>query len=476
MFLKRGRSIRGKSRGRLAYTPTTTQSRWRSPVPSRRRFLSTSAATLAGFAAFRDDAAANLAAATSARRDASPEEVATDEDFWREVQQGFTLDRTLLNLNNGGVCPSPRVVLEAQKRYLDISNQAPVHFMWRVLEPGIETVRTQLAALLGCDREEVAITRNASESLQICQLGLDLSPGDEVVTTAHDYPRMLDTWEQRVRRDGITLTRIAFPVPPSQGDLVAAFEQAISPRTKVVHLCHITNLTGHIFPVREICDVARRRNIRTIVDGAHAFAHFPFSIADLGCDFYGVSLHKWLLAPVGTGLLYVRRELIEGVWPLQPASASLAKNIRKFEEIGTHPAATHNAIAEAIAFSEAIGVQRKAARLRYLRNRWVQRLKDLPGVRLNTDLSPAVSCGLANVRIDGIDSGKLAAHLWDAHRIIVVPIKHTPPEHAWRLPAHRGMDLSWEGIRVTPNVYTTPAEIDRFAEVMEGVAKKGLPV
>ena len=284
------------------------------------------------------------------------EAVAANEDYWREIQSAFTLDRTIVNLNNGGCCPSPRVVHEAFKRYLDLSNQAPVYHMWQVLEPNIESVRRQLAAEFGCDAEELAITRNASEALQIAQLGVDLRAGDEVVTTNQDYGRMLDTWEQRVRRDGIRLSKISFPVPPkSQDELADRLLAAITPATRVLHFCHITNLTGQIFPVRRICDEARRRGVTTIVDGAHAFAHFPYKAADLGCDYYGTSLHKWLLAPIGTGFLYVRRENIPGLWPLTPAAAEKKDDIRKFEEIGTHPAANHNAIAEAMAFHQGIG-------------------------------------------------------------------------------------------------------------------------
>jgi selenocysteine lyase/cysteine desulfurase len=429
-------------------------------MSSRRQFLRAASGSVAAAAAAFDPSGLRRIAEASAVVAGRPaEEVARDEDFWREVQLAFTLDRSLVNLNNGGVCPSPRVVLEAQKRYLDISNQAPVYFMWRVLEPGIESVRARLAGMLGCHPEEVAVTRNASESLQTCQLGIDLAPGDEVVTTTHDYPRMMDTWEQRVRRDKIKLVKVPFPVPPRQSDLVSAVRGALTPRTKVVHICHITNLTGHIFPVREICDLARQRGIRTIVDGAHAFAHFPFAIADLGCDYYGVSLHKWLLAPVGTGLLWMRRDLVKDTWPLQPANVSLTDNIRKFEEIGTHPAATHNAIAEAIAFHEGIGVERKAARLRYLRDRWARRLEHLPNVKLNTDLDPAVSGGIANVRLLNVDSGKLTDYLWERHRILVTPIKHP----------------DFEGIRVTPNVYSTLGEIDAFTAAIAAVAEQGLP-
>ncbi len=388
-----------------------------------------------------------------------PEEVAADEDFWFEVQQAFTVDRSLINLNNGGVCPSPRVVQDAMRRYLEFSNHAPVYTMWRILEPQIESVRRRLAAAFGCDPEEMAITRNASEALEICQLGLELKPGDEVLTTNQDYPRMLTTWRQRERRDGIVLKMISFPTPPkSLDELAEAFERAITPRTRVIHFCHITNLTGQIFPVKRICQMARKRGIEAIVDGAHAFAHFPFKHAELDSDYYGTSLHKWLLAPHGTGFLYVRKSKIKDLWPLMAAPKEMDEDIRKFEEIGTHPAANHNAIAEALTFHEGIGPERKAARLRYLFHRWAKRLEGQKGVRLLTSYDPQQSCGLASVSIAGIDAGKLAEYLFDRHRIIVTAIKHQ----------------EFEGLRITPNVYTTLKEIDTFCEAMEQIIKKGL--
>src|ERR1044071_7821132 len=250
--------------------------------------------------------------------------------------------------------------------------------------------------------EELAITRNAIEALQIVQLGIDLQPGDHVVTTNQDYGRMLDTWDQRVRRDKIAVTKISFPVPTTNlDDLTKRITAAITPRTKIIHICHITNLTGQLFPVRDIARMARARGIQTIVDGAHAFAHFPFALRDLECDYYGTSLHKWLLAPVGTGFLYVRRENIEKLWPLTPAAASKAKDIRKFEEVGTHPAANHNAIAEALAFHQAIGVERKAARLRYLSDRWITRVEKLPRVKILNSRLPDQAWGLSNVSLEG---------------------------------------------------------------------------
>ncbi|HSC25902.1 MAG TPA: aminotransferase class V-fold PLP-dependent enzyme [Vicinamibacterales bacterium] len=426
---------------------------------TRRAFLQTTGLAGAGVAAFTNTGLARLQAAARAVDGVAPADVAADENYWREIQQAFTLDRTIVNLNNGGCCPSPRVVHEALKRYLDISNQAPVYHMWQILEPNIETVRRRLSAEFGCDPEELAITRNASEALQIAQLGLDLNAGDEVVTTNQDYGRMLDTWEQRVRRDGIKLTKISFPVPPkSMDDLADRLLRAITPATKVLHFCHITNLTGQIFPVKRIADEARRRGIATVVDGAHAFAHFPFKASDLGCDYYGTSLHKWLLAPIGTGFLYVRRENIPALWPLTPANARKTNDIRKFEEIGTHPAANHNAIAEAMSFHEGIGIERKAARLRYLRDRWAKRLEGNSKVRIHTNLDPAHSCAIGTVQIAGVPSGKLVAHLWARWRIIATPIVHA----------------EYEGVRITPNVYTTIEEIDTFAAAMEETAAKGL--
>ncbi len=412
-----------------------------------------------GLTALKSDWLNRVMAATAAVADRSPAEVASDENYWREIQQAFTLDRTIINLNNGYTCPSPRVVHEALKRYLDFSNQAPIQFMWNTLEPNIEQVRRKLAAEAGCDPEEIAITRNASEALQICQLGIDLKAGDEVVTTNQDYGRMLDTWDQRARRDNIKVTKISFPVPTTTlSDLTTRIEQAVTPRTKVIHICHVTNLTGQLFPVRDIARMARSKGILTIVDGAHAFAHFPFTLRDLECDCYGTSLHKWLLAPVGTGFLYMRRENIEKIWPLTPAGVAKSKDIRKFEEVGTHPAANHNAIAEALAFHQGIGVERRAARMRYLTDRWATRLEKQPRVKILTSRLPNQSWGLANISLQGVDSQKAYEMLWAKYRIITASIKHA----------------EYQGLRITPNIYTTLQELDTFSEAIEEMLKNGI--
>ncbi len=428
---------------------------------SRRNFINSLATSTAAVASFNEKGFARAFDAARFVNGRTPEEIAKDEDYWFEVQQAFTVDRSFIYLNSGGVAPSPRVVQEAMRRYLEYSNQGPAYTMWRILEPQKETVRKRLAQVFGCDPEEIAITRNASEALETVQLGINLKRGDEVLTTEQDYPRMQQTWRQRERREGITIKRVNFTPPVSSPDvLFDMFERAITPKTRLIHFCHITNTTGQIFPVKRIVQMARARGIETIVDGAHAFAQFPFKHADLDCDFYGTSLHKWLTAPIGTGFLYVRKNRIKDVWPLQPADESLDNNIRKFEQIGTHPEANFLAIGEALNFYEGIGPERKAARLRYLFNRWAKRLAAHKGVRILTSFDPQQSCGLATFTIDGMDLNRLIGHLFNEHRIIVTGFVNF---------------FGINGIRVTPNVFTTLRELDTFAEAVERVIEKGLP-
>ncbi len=387
-------------------------------------------------------------------------ELARDEAVWFSVQKSFTVDRSVVNLNNGGVSPAPAHVQAAMKRFLDYSNETPAYSMWRVLEPRKEQVRARLARTFGCDAEELALTRNASESLQICQFGFDLQRGDEVLTTDQDYPRMRTTFEQRERREGLALKTFKLPVPAEDpAEVVRRFEEQITDRTKLILMCHVINLTGQILPVREVVAMARARGIPVIVDGAHAFAHMEFDVTDLDCDYYATSLHKWLLAPHGTGFLYVRRDRIADLWPLMAAPEKLDDDVRKFEEIGTHPVANTLAISEALSFHLGIGAARKEARLRYLRDFWARRLLEHDAIRLHTSLDPRFSCAIATVQIDGVPTADLQQYLWRDHRILTVAIQHD----------------DFEGLRVTPNVYTTLEELERFCEAMERVLRDGLP-
>lgn len=429
-------------------------------MPSRRHFVHSLVGASAALPMFRANAMRQTFKATDRLGSADPLAAAEDEAYWGEIQRAFDTDRTMINLNNGGVCPSPTHVLEAMIRDLRFSNELPVNHMWAVLEPRIESVRRDLAHDFGCDPEEMAITRNASEALETLIFGLDLQRGDEVLTTNQNYGRMLTGWGTRVRREGIVLKQVSFKVPPPSPEyLVETFRNAITPKTRVIEVTHITNLTGQIFPVHEIVKMARERNIEVFVDGAHAYAHFPFKCDDLGADYYGTSLHKWLLAPIGTGFLYVRREKIKGMWPLMAAPPSMDDNIRKYEEIGTHPAANHNAISAALAFHRAIGPERKIARLRYLRDRWAKRLlAESDRVKIPTPLDSPYAGAIAMFSVDGLEPGKLATWLLEKHRVTSAPIVH--PE--------------FSGIRITPNVYTTIDEVDTFADLILGAIKRGI--
>ena len=427
----------------------------------RRRFLESSfgLAALGGLGAPAGAAhrpRVHRAAATLSRAKNAGE----GEDYWREIARAFTVDRSLTNFNNGGVHPASKFVQDSMKSHLDYSHRLPAYTMWRVLEKQREAVRRQLAQEWSVEPDEIAITRNASEGLNILQLGLDLKAGDEVLTSFQDYPRMLAAFRQRERREGIVLKQVSLPVPAEDpSEIVRIFEAAITPRTKLLLCCHVINLTGQVLPVKEIAAMARRHGVDTIVDGAHALAHLDFNLAELDVDFYASSLHKWLAAPHGTGLLYVRRNRIADVWPLQAADEVLDDDIRKFEQIGTHPAANTLAITEALVLHRGIGRQRKLARLVQLRDRWIDRLRDSGRLILNTSQAPGLAGSIANFAIDGLDSGALTAWLWNEHHILTINIQHDEVQ----------------GIRVSPSVYNTLDEIDRFCDAVETAMRAGLP-
>lgn len=414
----------------------------------RRDFLRWNAAA-AGALLLPAPACRAVAAFSGDARD--PEEIARDEALWVHVQQAFSVDRSTLNLNNGGVSPSPRLVQDAVKRHLDFSHQLPVHNMNRVLWPQAEAVRERMAAAWGVESGEIALMRNASEALQTVQLGLDLQPGDEVLTSDHDYPRMITAFRQRERRDGVVMKQIEMPVPMTDpAALVEQYRAAITPATKLLLICHVTGTTGQILPVKEIVAMARAEGVPTLVDGAHSLGHLHFSLAELDCDYFATSLHKWLHAPHGTGLLYVRREKIRGLWPLMAAREDQDDDIRKFEEIGTASPAPCLGIAEALSFHEGIGGANKEARLRYLRDLWARPLLEDPRVSLVTSLDPRFSCGIATLQVEGLDTRTLYNDLWRTHRIVTSPV------------IRDGVD----GLRISPSIYTTPQELQRFVDTV----------
>jgi selenocysteine lyase/cysteine desulfurase len=384
------------------------------------------------------------------------ETAAGDEDFWFAVQRAFYQSPQFINLENGYYSPQPVSVAEAQWEHIRKINQIPSFYMRRHQFEDRDAVKRQLAAFAGCTAEEIVITRNTTEALDTVIFGLDLVRGDEAVVSTQDYGSMLAAFEQRVRRDGIVTRKVTLPLhPKSKSEVISAYEKAITPRTKVMLVTHMINLTGQVVPVREICDMAHGHGVEVIVDAAHSFAHLDFRIPDLHGDYVGTSLHKWLCAPLGAGLLYVKKEKISKVWPLFGDTDYPADDIRKFEHIGTHPCATHLTIADALRFHEAIGSGRKEERLRYLKNYWTEKAKDIPGVVLNTPAGREQSCGIANVGIRGKSPADVANYLYDKHRIFTVAIQ-TP-------------DVV--GIRVTPHLYTTLGDLDKFVRALAELSR-----
>lgn len=387
----------------------------------------------------------------------SPLDLSKDEDFWYYIQQSFTASPGIINLNNGGVSPAPKTVQDAMKRYYDLSNEAPSYYMWRILDLGREPLRKNLARLAGCDMEEIAINRNSSEGLETVIFGLQLKAGDEVVASKQDYPNMINAYKQREIRDGIEMVWINLDLPSEDENyLVNQYVKAFTPRTKVVHITHIINWNGQILPVRKIAQEAHKRGIEVVVDGAHSFAHFDFKIPDLDADYFAASLHKWLYAPIGSGMLYVKKEKVKSVYPLFATGDNpLKDDIRKFENLGTRPFFIEQAIGKAIEFHDMIGIERKQARLQYLKNYWMEKVKGVPKVKLNTSLHPKWGCAIGNVAIEGKKSSDLETFLFNNYKI------HT-------------VGIEWEnihGVRITPNVYTTLKNLDVLVEAITAFAK-----
>jgi selenocysteine lyase/cysteine desulfurase len=391
------------------------------------------------------------------KQDISAKELATDEDFWSVIQQGYTTSPSLINLNNGGVSPSPRIVQEAVERFNKMTNEGPSYYMWRILDQGREPLRYKLAQLAGADPEEIAINRNATEALNTVIFGLNLSKGDEVIGTKQDYPNMIQAWKQRALRDGIVYTQINFQFPIENDDeIVAAFEKAITPKTKILHITHIINWIGQILPVKKITAMAKKHGIETIVDGAHSFGLLDFKVPELGCDYFGTSLHKFLSAPIGSGMLWIKKDKIDKIWPLVCNDKPKGTDIRKFETLGTRSFPIEQGIGESINFHTAIGSKRKEERIRYLKNYWATRVQNIPKVKIHTSFKDEYACAICGVSINGMTPGELDSALFTNYKI------HT-------------VGIVWENIscvRITPHVYTRTQELDKLVMGIEALAKK----
>ena len=377
--------------------------------------------------------------------------LATDETFWEGIRKGYKLKTDYINLENGYYSMMPQEILEKYIQHVKDVNYQAAYYMRTVQFDNKKIAATKLAELSGCSTEELVITRNTTESLDMIIGGMHWQAGDEAIMAEQDYGAMLDMFKQVSKRFGVVSKRISIPNHPSSDEeIVELYANAVTSKTKLLMVCHMINITGQILPVRKICDMAHSKGVQVMVDGAHAFAQLRYSIPDLHCDYYGASLHKWLSVPLGAGLLYVKKEHIANVWPLIADSGPKEDDIARLNHVGTHPVHTDLTIADAIDFYNKLGAERKESRLRYLQQYWTAKVRSLPKVEVNTPVDPARSCAIANVGIKGMKPADLATTLLKQYQIYTVAIDYA----------------NVHGCRITPNVFTTPKELDQLVKAL----------
>lgn len=380
--------------------------------------------------------------------------LAADDVLWSKLRSYFSVSPDMVNLNHGGVSPQPLKVQQAHIRKYKYSNLGPTHFMWEKLDREREPLRKRLAAMLVCDAEELAINRNTTEGLNSIIFGLPLEKGDEVVLNKYDYPNMMNAWQQREMRDGIVLKWVDLPLPAENDDeIVQLYANAITSKTKIVHVTHVINWNGQVLPVKKISQLAHQKGCEVIVDGAHSFANIDFKLGDLDCDYFATSLHKWLCAPFGTGLMYIKKQHITKIWPLLSAYPSQKEDIRKFEMLGTRSFGAEMAINEAIDFHEAIGIERKQARMHYLKNYLIKQLQQNKKVKLYTSAKSNYSINLVAFELQGSDGNTLTETLLKNHKINTTPIVHH----------------SMNGVRIAPHFFTSTKELDLLVQALKGL-------
>lgn len=430
---------------------------------NRRNFILASAGTLSAlemFSTIDRNFTTQLEKQLSKLENQSIGASAENEDFWGWVRSNYTISANLINLNNGGVCPQPKIVQDAHIRNYQLANEAPSYYMWRILDQQREGLRNKLADLCGVSPEEIAINRNATEGLNTIIFGLNLKEGDEIVLSRFDYPNMTNAWKQREKRDKIKLVWIDIPQPlEDDAAIVKLYEEAITSKTKIVHITHLINWTGNIVPSKAIADMAHKRGCEVIVDAAQSFAHLDFKIEDTGADYFATSLHKWLCAPFGSGIMYIKKNKIKNVWALLSSVDPQGDDIKKFESLGTRSFASEMAIGTAIDFHNVIGGKRKEARLRYLKDYWANKAVKLPKSKLVTSLKPQYSCAIANVGFEGWQAQQIEGRLFDRYKIHTVSIIHE----------------KINGIRITPNVYTTIQDLDFLVKGLTEISEIAAP-
>lgn len=397
----------------------------------------------------------HLHSAVAAVAGSDVHKVARDEDFWAAVRGDYKLTPDYINLENGYYCFMPQQLLERQIEHLRRVNYEGSWYMRNERMQTKQLVAARVGEIVGCPAAEIAITRNATESLDLIIGGMHWEPGDEAIMAEQDYGTMVAHFEFVARRFGVVNRLVSVPNHPRDDqELVDLYASAITDKTRLLMISHMINITGQVLPVRKICDMAHARGVEVLVDGAHAYSHIDFQMADLDCDYYGASLHKWLSAPLGAGMLYVRKEKIESIWPLLAGSETAPDDIHRLNHIGTDPVHVDLGILDAIDYQDAIGLQRKEARLKFLQDYWTSQLRDLPRVRINTPADMNRHGGIGNVGVEGIDPGRLAETLLKDYGIFTVAIDRP----------------GVQGLRVTPNLYTTTGELDALVAAIKALS------
>ena len=396
-----------------------------------------------------------LAALFNTKTGVSGEALASDENFWKTIRKHYLLKPDYINLENGYYNFIPQPLLEKFIGHVREVNYQGAFYMRNYAVENKKRVTAKLAALMGCSAEEVAITRNTTESLDIVIAGKHWEKGDETIMAEQDYGSIIEMLKHVGKRYGVVNKMISIPnLPSSDEEIVALYENAITPKTKLILVSHIVNITGQILPIRKICDMAHSKGVEVCVDGAHAVAHFQFKIPDLNCDYYGASLHKWLSTPLGAGLLYVKKEKMPSIEPLIVGWEKEPYKMLRISHTGTHPSHTDLTIEDSIDYYNMIGAERKESRLRFLQQYWTTKVRNVPRIIVNTPAESHRACGIANVGIEGIKPGDLAKRLLDEHRVYTVAID--------------GANV--HGCRITPNVYTTTDELDQFVKALKTLA------
>lgn len=420
---------------------------------NRRSFIRQASTLLGAYALHpsRNEAFPNLTTALDSQY-LGPDE---DAEFWRRIRLEYAISPGLINLNNGGVSPTPRVTLDALDHFNRLSSEAPSYYMWRTLDNNREPLRENLAQLAGVDPETLALNRNATESLNTIIFGLHLKAGDEIVLSKYDYPNMINAWKQRAQRDGVKLVWVDLDLPSENEEVLAeAYISKFTDKTRLVHVTHLINWCGQIMPVARIADAAHQRNIEVLADAAHSFALLNYKIPDLHCDYFGTSLHKWLCAPYGTGLMWIKKEKIGQIYPLLSNDKPDSDQIRKFESLGTRSFPTEMATGYSLDLHNLIGSQRKQKRMHFLKNYWMEQVQEVKGIRFFTSMDPQWGCAIGTFGIEGKKPGEISEKLLNNYKIHAVGIE-------------------WEkiaGVRVTPNVYTQEYELDKLVKAIKEIA------